>query len=174
MRFRHAGVARRMALLPHDEPLREAFDLDIPSDLFITIPDARLKCSSLDVPTVVACYMGLEDPLLVEHRAHVFKDRNTTRGNLFRSVGLYGRSLLLYMGPGHARFAIEAAAQQAARLVGFHAARHTADLVALAIKPENRGRFMGDQRAAAKSHRGGLILTWPSSAYTSRVRTAYL
>ena len=48
MRLRHAGAARRMALLPHDEPLREAFDLDIPSDFFITIPDARLKCSSLD------------------------------------------------------------------------------------------------------------------------------
>ena len=48
MRLRHAGVARRMALLPHAEPLREAFDLDIPSDFFITIPDARLKCSSLD------------------------------------------------------------------------------------------------------------------------------
>ena len=56
MRLRHAGVVRRsMALLPHDEALREAFDLDIPSDFFITIPDARLKCSSLDVPTVVAC-----------------------------------------------------------------------------------------------------------------------
>ena len=30
-------AARRMALLSHDEPLREAFDLDIPSDFFITI-----------------------------------------------------------------------------------------------------------------------------------------
>ena len=37
MRLRHAGAARRMALLSHDEPLREAFDLDIPSDFFITI-----------------------------------------------------------------------------------------------------------------------------------------
>jgi len=55
MRLWHAGAARRMALLPYDEPLREAFDLGIPSDFFITIPDARLKCSSLDVPTVVAC-----------------------------------------------------------------------------------------------------------------------
>ena len=36
MRLRHAGVARRMALLPHDEPLKEAFDLGIPSDFFIT------------------------------------------------------------------------------------------------------------------------------------------
>ena len=84
-----------MALLPHDEPLREAFDLDIPSEFFITIPDARLKCSSLDVPAMVACYTGLEDPLLVEHRTHVFKDRNTKRGNLFRSVDPYGRSLSL-------------------------------------------------------------------------------
>ena len=161
MRLRHAGAARRMALLPHDDPLREAFDLDIPSDFFITIPDARLKCSSLDVPTMVACYMGIEDPLLVEHRTHVFKDRNTTRGNLFRSVDPYGRSLSLYMGPGHARFAlhdaIEAVAHQVARLVGFHAVRQPTDLVAHAIKPENRERFMGAQRAAAKSHRGGLI-----------------
>ena len=95
-----------MAQLPHDEPLREAFDLDIPSDFFITISDARLKCSSLEVPTMVACYMGLEDPLLVVHRTLVFKDRNTTRGNLFRSVDPHGRSLSLYMGPGHARFAL--------------------------------------------------------------------
>jgi len=80
MRLRHAGVARRIALLPHDEPLREASDFDIPSDLFIYIPDARLKCLSSDVPTMVACYMGLEDPLLVEHRAYVYKDRDTTRG----------------------------------------------------------------------------------------------
>ena len=80
MRLRHAGAVRRSkALLPHDEALREAFDLDIPSDFFITIPDARLKCLSLDVPTMVACYMGLEDPLLVEHRARVFKDRNTAQ-----------------------------------------------------------------------------------------------
>ena len=96
-----------MALLPHDDPLREAFDLDIPSDFFITIPDARLKCSSLDVPTMVACYMGLEDLLLVEHRTRVSKDRNTSRGTtLFRSVDSYGRSLSLYMGPGHACFAL--------------------------------------------------------------------
>ena len=61
MRLRHAGAARRMVLLPHDEPFRESFDLDIPSDFFITILDARLKCLSLDVPTMVACYMGLED-----------------------------------------------------------------------------------------------------------------
>jgi len=69
--------------------------------------------------------MGLEDPLLVEHRTHVFKDRNTTRGNLFRSVDPCSRSLSLYMGPGHARFAlhdaIEAVAHQVDRLVGFHA-----------------------------------------------------
>ena len=95
MRLRHAEVARRMARLPHDEPLREAVDLDVPPDFFITIPDARLKCSSLDVPTMVACYMGHEDPLLVEHWTHVFKDRNTTRGSLFRSVDPYGRSLSL-------------------------------------------------------------------------------
>ena len=120
-----------MALLPHNDPLREAFDLDIPSDFFITIPDARLKCSSLDVPTMVACYMGIEDPLLVEHRTHVFMDRNSTQGDLFRSVDPYGRSVLLYMGPGHARYAlhdaIEAVAHQAARLVGFHAVRQPTD-----------------------------------------------
>ena len=102
-----------MALLPHDDPFRGAFDLDIPSDFFITIPDAKLKCSSLDVPTMVACYLGIEDPLLVEHRTHVFKDRNTTRGNLFRSVDPYGRSLSLYMGPGHARAAILGGATRA-------------------------------------------------------------
>ena len=131
--------------------------MDIPSDFFITIPDARLKCSSLDVPTMVACYMGLEDPLLVEHQTRVFKDRNTSRGTtLFRSVDPYGRSLSHYMGPGHARFAlhdaIEAAAHQVARLVGFHAVRQPMDLVAHAIKPENRERFMGAQRAAKRSH----------------------
>jgi len=128
---------------------------------FITIPDARLKCSSLDVPTMAACYTGIEDPLLVEHRAHVLKDRNTARGGLFRSVDLHGRSLSLYMGPGHARYAlhnaIEVSAHQVARLVGFHAARQPRDLVAHAIEPENRERFTGAQRAAAKSHHGGLI-----------------
>jgi len=171
MRLRHAGVARRMALLPHDEPLKEAFDLDIPPDFFTTIPDARLKCSSLDASAMVACYMGLEDPLLVEHRthvdedpllvehrAHVFKDRNTSRGTLFRSMDPYGRSLSLYMGPGHARFAlhdaIETVEHQVARLVGFHAVRQPMDLVVHAIKPENRKRFMGAQRAAKRSHRG--------------------
>jgi len=65
------------------------------------------------------------------------------------------------MGPGHARFAlhdaIEAVAHQVARLVGFHAVRQPMDLVAHAIKPENRERFMGAQRAAKRSHRGGLI-----------------
>ena len=114
--------------------------MDIPPAFFTTIPDARLKCSSLDVPTVVACYMGLEDPLLVEHRARVFKDRNTSRGTtLLRSVDPYGRSLSLYMGPGHARFALHdaigAVAHQVARLVGFHAVRQPMDLVAHAIKP---------------------------------------
>jgi len=110
---------------------------------------------------MVACYMGLEDLLLVEHRAHVFKDRNTTRGELFCSVDPYGRSLSLCMGPEHARFAlhdaIEAVAHQVARLVGFHAVRQSMDLVAHAIKPKNRERFMGAQRAAKRSHRGGLI-----------------
>ena len=158
MPLRHAGVARRMALLPHDEPLRESFDLHIPADFFIATPDARLKCLSLDVPTMVACYMGLEDPLLVEHQAHVFKDRNTTRGDLFRSVDPYGRSLSLYMGPGHAHFAlhdaIEAVAHQVTRLVGFHAVRQPMDLVAHAIKPENRERFMGAQQDAQVPSRG--------------------
>jgi len=178
MRLWHAGATRRMALLPHDEPLRVAFDLDIPSDFFITTPDERLKCSSLDVPTMAACYMGLEDPLLVEHRAHVFKDRNTTRGNLFRSVGPYGRSLSLCMGPGHARFELHdatgAVAHRAARLAGFHAVQQPTDLVAHAIKPKNRGRFMGARRAAKRSHIGDSSLTWSSFASTSRVRTAYL
>ena len=65
------------------------------------------------------------------------------------------------MGPGPARFAlhdaIEASAHQGARFAGFHAVRQPTDLVSHAIKPDNRKRFMGDQRAAAKSHRGGLI-----------------
>ena len=73
----------------------------------------------------------------------------------------YGRSLSLYIGPGHARFAlhdaIEAVAHQVARLVGFHAARQPTDLVAHAIEPENRERFMGAQRAAKRSHRKGII-----------------
>ena len=94
---------------------------------------------------MVACYMGIEDPLLVELRTHVFKDRDSTRGNLFRSVDPYGRSLSLYMGPGHTRFAlhdaIEAVAHQAARLVGFHAVRQPTDLVVSAIKPVNRERL---------------------------------
>ena len=127
---------------------------------------------------LVACYMGLEDPLLVKHRTHVFKDRNTTRGNLFRSVGPYGRSLSLYMGPGHARFAlhdaIEDAAHQVARLVGFHAVRQPMDLIAHAIKPENRERFMGAQRPLRGPIAGDSSLTWSSFASTSRVRTAYL
>jgi len=65
------------------------------------------------------------------------------------------------MRPGHTRYelhnAIEAVAHQVARLVGFHAVRQPTDLVAHAIKPENRERFMVAQRAAAKSHRGVLI-----------------
>ena len=65
------------------------------------------------------------------------------------------------MGPGHARFAlhdaIEAVAHQVARPVGFHAVRQPTDLVAHAINPENRERFMGAQRAAKRSHRGGLV-----------------
>ena len=65
------------------------------------------------------------------------------------------------MGPGHARFALhdatEAVAHQVARLVDFRAVRQPTDLGAHAIKPENQERFMGAQRVAAKSHRGGLI-----------------
>ena len=65
------------------------------------------------------------------------------------------------MGPGHARFALHdaigAVAHQVARLVGFHAVRQPMDLAAHAIKPENRERFKGAQRAAMRSHRGGLI-----------------
>jgi len=86
------------------------------------------------------------------------------------------------MGPGHARYelhnAIEALAHQVARLVGFHAVRQPTDLVAHAIKPENRERFIAAQRAAAKSHRGGLIpdliilrLYIPSSGGLSVTRT---
>jgi len=52
--------------------------------------------------------------------------------------------------------------------------RQPMDLVAHAIKPENRERFMGAQRAAKRSHRGDSSLTWSSFASTSRVRTAYL
>ena len=42
------------------------------------------------------------------------------------------------------------------------------------LMSENRERFMGAQRAAKRSHRGGLTLTWSSFAFTSRVRTAYM
>jgi len=90
MRLRHADVARRMALLRHDEPLREAFDLDIPPDFFTTIPDARFKYSSLDVPTMVACYMGLEDPLLVEHRT-MYSRTGTRHGEEQPSFALWIR-----------------------------------------------------------------------------------
>jgi len=82
------------------------------------------------------------------------------------------------MGPGHARFAlhdaIEAVAHQVTRLVGLHAMRQPMDLVAHAIKPENRERFMGAQRAAKRSHCGGLIPDLVILRSTSRVQTAYL
>ena len=74
--------------------------------------------------------------------------------------------------------AIGTVAHQVARLVGFHAVRQPTDLVAHAIKPENRERFIAAQRAAAKSHRGGLIpdliilrLYIPSSGGLSVTRT---
>ena len=78
----------------------------------------------------------------------------------------------------NARFAlhdaIKAAAHQVARLVGFHAVRQPMDLVAHAIKPENRERFIGDNGPMQSPITGDPSLTWSSFASTSQVRTAYL
>ena len=105
--------------------------------------------------------IGIEDPLLLHHKGVVFRDRNTRGGPLFRELDAHGHALSLYFGAGHGRFALHnelgALSRCFALLVGLKAFRQPADVFTSAIRQESRGRFDGDQRMAAKTHRGGII-----------------
>ena len=72
-----------MALLDPTEPLRQAWDVDIPGNFFTSLPTPETRASGMEVCSMVAIYMGIEDPPLVHHKGFVFRDRNSTRGHLY-------------------------------------------------------------------------------------------
>jgi hypothetical protein len=111
---------------------------------------------------MVSIYMGIEDPLLVHHRGLVYRDRNTRGGGAqFREVDAHGHSLSLYFGAGHGRFALhnelEALSHRFALLAGYNAVRQPTDVFNLAIRQQSRDRFDGEQRKAARAHKGGIV-----------------
>jgi hypothetical protein len=158
---RKRSVQLRMALLGPADALRRAWDVDIPSAFFVSLPTPHTRASGLEVCSMVSIYMGIEDPLLLHHKGLVFRDRNTRGGPLFRELDAHGHALSLYFGAGHGRFALhnelEALSHRFALLVGYQAVRQPADVFSSAIRNESRDKFNGDQRKAAKSHRGGII-----------------
>jgi len=65
--FRIKGA---MALLDPTDPQRQAFffkkawDVDIPGNFFTSLPTPETRASGIEVCSMVAIYMGIEDPFL--------------------------------------------------------------------------------------------------------------
>jgi len=58
----------------------------------------------MEVCSLVAIYMGIEGPYLVHQKGLVFRDRDSSGGPLFRTVGTFGDSLpMCLLGAGHGR-----------------------------------------------------------------------
>jgi len=95
-----------LSLIDPMGPLRQAWDIDIPGKFFTSLPTPETQASGMEVCSMVAIYMSIEDPNLVHHKRLVFGDRNSTGGHLYQTVDTFGDSLSLYLGTGHGRFTL--------------------------------------------------------------------
>ena len=68
-----------------------SWDVDIPGNFVTTIPTLETRASGMGVCSVVAIYMGIEDPFLGSTtKGPVFWDRDSNGGPLFRTAGTFG------------------------------------------------------------------------------------
>ena len=151
-----------MALLNPMDPLRQAWNVDIPGNFFTSIPTPEMRTSDMEVCSIMAIYMGIEDPFLVDRKKLVFRGRDSTGGPLFRTVDTFGDSLSMYLGTGHGRFTLhnelEDLFHRIVLLVGMNACRQPIDVFSPAIDPGRRTALHTPQHKAAKLlHRGGII-----------------
>jgi len=59
---RRGLVETAMALLNPMDPLRQAWNVDIPGNFFTSIPTPEMRTSDMEVCSIMAIYMGIEDP----------------------------------------------------------------------------------------------------------------